>query len=116
MCEQVQRSARATGAMRVPLAPYKQSKMKSEQFRQRRFRKIRRDAQTEKLETLLSDVRHQCHKAGALDSLADGVLACCGTTGLPSAHDSAMTIHKLGEKLDVLVVHVHRSRPLAFDQ
>jgi len=44
------------------------------------------------------------------------VLAYSSTTILPAANNSAMTVDKLCQEFDILVVNVHRARTLAFDK
>lgn len=39
-----------------------------------------------------------------------------GATGLSPADDFAVTIHQLLEQLEVLVIDVHRARPLAINE
>jgi hypothetical protein len=64
----------------------------------------------------VADVRHQGHESGSLYSLAHGVLAGCGATRFTSRNNSAVSINKLGQQFDVLVINVHWTWAFAIDQ
>ena len=62
---------------------------------------------------LFSIVWQQGHESSSFDCLSHGVLASCRATCLTPADDAAVTVNKLLQHIDVLVVYEHRTWTLA---
>ncbi len=65
---------------------------------------------------LFADVRQQGHESRPLDRLGHGVLAGCRATGFAASDNPAVTVDQLAQEFAVLVIDVHRSRPLAVNE
>jgi hypothetical protein len=68
------------------------------------------------LSCLFAHVRHQRHKTCSLDRGTDRMLAGSSTAGLSPTHDPTLSVNHFLQQFDVLVVHVHRSWPMAIDE
>jgi hypothetical protein len=66
--------------------------------------------------SLFAGVWQQSHESRPFDCFGYGMLADCGTASFASTHDFSVTVHKLLQQVQILVVHVHRARTFATDK
>ena len=64
---------------------------------------------------LLTRIGHQCHETSPLDGRRDGMLTGGRTTRLAASYNPPVAIDQFLQQVHVLVIDVHRTRPLAID-
>ena len=65
---------------------------------------------------LVACVWQECHEASPFNGLCDGVLAYSTATGLTATDDATVTIYELLKRINIFVVHEHRSWTFAIDE